>query len=66
MVNKIEFLTFKEDIQKKVENMASKKNFQEVKAMLKEIIHSFLPHSSPQEDDNEENKDLFQSQIDKV
>ena len=79
MVNNVEFLEFKENIQKNMENMASKEDLekmisemaskedlakmdlQEVKAMLNEIRHSFLPNSSPQEKDKEEEKDLFQS-----
>ena len=50
-------LASKKDMVKMTNEVASKEDIQEVKAMMNEI----RLYSSPQEDDKDENKDLFQS-----
>ena len=52
----------KEDLK----GMARKEDFQDMKELMKDIKHRFIPHVSTQEEDKEENENLFQSRLEKI
>ena len=52
----------KEDLK----GMARKEDLQELKELMKDIQHSFIPHVTTQEEEKGEKGDLFQSHIKKI
>ena len=58
----LKMMTSKEDLKQ----VARKEDLQELKELMKDIKHSFIPHVSTQEHDKEEKHDLFQSRLEKI
>ena len=54
------------DSKEDLKGMARKEYLQELKELMKDIKHRFIPHVSTQEEDKEEKEDLFQSRLEKI
>ena len=46
--------------------MDRKEDLQDLKELMKDTKHRFIPHVSTQEEDKEEKEDLFKSYLEKI
>ena len=54
------------DSKEDLKGMDIKEDLQDLKELMKDIKHNFIPHLSTQEEDKEEKDDLFQSRLEKI
>ena len=54
------------DSKEDLKGMTIKEYLQDLKELMKDIKHNFIPHLSTQEEDKEEKYGLFQSHMEKI